>query len=87
VGDLVRFRRGVGVRLNYDVAQDEVGAVSGIEPRLSTTGPAYRIEVNFRNALVHYADEDLFDRVQVVDHRRELQAGEIGVSRRRPSPP
>jgi hypothetical protein len=85
VGDLVRFRRGAGVRLNYDVAQEEIGTVCGVESRTSTTGPAYRVEVSFKNALVHYTKEDFFDRVQVVDQRREQQAGQVGVSRRRPS--
>jgi hypothetical protein len=65
VGDLVRFRRGAGVRLNYDVAPNEVGTVSGIESRSPATSPSYRVEVSFKNALVFYTFENGFEPVHV----------------------
>jgi hypothetical protein len=49
-----RFRDQTRVRLSFDIAVDEVGAVVGVEPCPPQTGPTYRIEVQFPRALVPY---------------------------------
>jgi hypothetical protein len=74
VGDLVRFRRGSSVRLNYDIGPNEIGTISGVEPRRPAEQTPYRIEVKFTNALVSYTSETGFELV-IADARRRTGSG------------
>jgi transcriptional regulator with XRE-family HTH domain len=47
VGDRVKFRPETRVRLNYDIAADEIGVVVAVEPHPPQTGPTYRTMVQF----------------------------------------
>lgn len=52
LGDVVRFRAQSRVRSNYDIAEDDLGAVVWVEPHPPETGPTYKIEVAFERARV-----------------------------------
>lgn len=52
VGDVVRFRAQTRVRFSFDIAVDELGTVTGVEPHPPQTGPTYRMDVRFPRALV-----------------------------------
>jgi len=55
IGDLVRFRPRTRLRLSFDIRDDEIGTVVGVEPHPPQTGPTYRIEVEFERVRVPYA--------------------------------
>jgi transcriptional regulator with XRE-family HTH domain len=52
IGDIVRLRPQSRVRLNFDVAPNDVGAVVGVEAHPPQTGPTYRMDVQFPRARI-----------------------------------
>ena len=69
VGDLVRFRLQSQMRLSFDVADSEVGTVSGVEAQPPATGPTYRIQVKFERDLIPHVFCYEYELVQVVRAR------------------
>ena len=70
IGDRVQFRPKTHVRLNFDIAANEVGTVVGVEPHPPQTGPTYRIEVQFPRILVPYCFSFEYELVKAVSDTR-----------------
>ncbi|MGH9675587.1 MAG: hypothetical protein ACRD36_00680 [Candidatus Acidiferrum sp.] len=71
VDDLVRFRPQTRVRVDYNIAADEVGKVVGVEPHPPATGPTYKIQVQFERALVPYVFRFEYELVQAAPDAAE----------------
>jgi len=66
-GDRVRFRAQTSVRLNFNIAADDVGTVVEVEPHPPETGPTYKMSVQFGNVVVPNVFRFEYELVQASD--------------------